>query len=169
MRLVTELPEASRAVTTSVSVRRLLLAYRLFAAVVKPTRNVAAPARSVVTVLPPPIWRRPSRIRLVMRRRAREPCRLSVLGEVGRADPRRDFGAGDDQHRPTMAPSCLDRLGQGEAPSVRFLPCESSSTWLVYAGGFILKKRGCVPFDIEVGDRIERVRIAFGRSCPPVG
>ncbi len=59
--------------------------------------------------------------------------------------------------------------GKEEALSVRFLPCESSSTWLVYAGGFILKKRGCVPFDIEVGDRIERVRIAFGRSCPPVG
>jgi len=57
--------------------------------------------------------------------------------------------------------------GHGEALSVRFLPCESPSTWLAYAGGFGLKKRGCVPFDVQVGDRIERVRIAFGRACPP--
>ncbi len=58
--------------------------------------------------------------------------------------------------------------GHGEALSVRFLPCVSPSAWLAYAGGFSLKKRGCVPFDVQVGDRIERLRIAFGRACPPV-
>jgi hypothetical protein len=57
--------------------------------------------------------------------------------------------------------------GNGRALSVRFLPCKSSSTWLVYAGGFDLKKLGCVPFDVQVGARIQRVRIAFGRSCQP--
>lgn len=55
--------------------------------------------------------------------------------------------------------------GNGTASSVRFLPCRSSSEWLAYAGGFNLKKRGCVPFDVQVGDRIERVQIAFGRRC----
>ena len=55
--------------------------------------------------------------------------------------------------------------GNASASSVRFLPCTSPSAWLAYAGGFGLKKRGCVPFDVEVGDRIERVRIGFGRSC----
>jgi hypothetical protein len=55
--------------------------------------------------------------------------------------------------------------GDGEASSVEFLPCRSSATWLAYAGGFSLKKRGCVPFDVQVGDRVERIRIAFGRAC----
>ena len=58
--------------------------------------------------------------------------------------------------------------GDGEALSVEFLPCQSSATWLAYAGGFSLKKRGCVPFDVQVGARIERIRIAFGRACTPV-
>lgn len=58
-----------------------------------------------------------------------------------------------------------DGWGNGEAFSVEFLPCPSSATWLAYAGGFSLKKRGCVPFDVQVGHRIERVRIAFGRAC----
>jgi hypothetical protein len=55
--------------------------------------------------------------------------------------------------------------GNGEASSVEFLPCESDATWLAYAGGFSLKKRGCVPFDVRSGDRVQRVRIAFGRAC----
>jgi hypothetical protein len=55
--------------------------------------------------------------------------------------------------------------GDGEALSVEFLPCQSSATWLAYAGGFSLKKRGCVPFDVQVGGRVERIRIAFGRAC----
>jgi hypothetical protein len=57
--------------------------------------------------------------------------------------------------------------GRGEALSIRFLPCNASAAWLAYAGGFSLKKRGCVPFDVQVGERIERVRIAFGRACAP--
>jgi hypothetical protein len=56
--------------------------------------------------------------------------------------------------------------GNGKALSVDFLPCESTATWLVYAGGFSLKKRGCVPFDVRVGNLIERIRIGFGRPCP---
>lgn len=55
--------------------------------------------------------------------------------------------------------------GDGAALSVRFLPCESAATWLAFAGGFSLKKRGCIPFDVQAGDRIQRVRIAFGRPC----
>ena len=55
--------------------------------------------------------------------------------------------------------------GNGKASSVEFLPCESSATWLVYAGGFSLKKRGCVPFDVRAGNLIERIRVRFGRPC----
>jgi hypothetical protein len=58
--------------------------------------------------------------------------------------------------------------GDGEALSVEFLPCQSPAAWLAYAGGFSLKKRGCVPFEVQVGDRLERIRIAFGRACTSV-
>lgn len=59
------------------------------------------------------------------------------------------------------------RIGWGNAGglSVTFAPCSSSATWIVYAGGFELKKRGCVPFDVQVGEQIQRIRIAFGRRC----
>lgn len=62
---MTVFPEASRAATTSESVRVLFLAYRFFAAAVNPTSVVIVPATSVETDLPPPIWRDPSRIRAV--------------------------------------------------------------------------------------------------------
>jgi hypothetical protein len=55
--------------------------------------------------------------------------------------------------------------GNGSATSVTFLPCTSRSAWLAYAGGFSLRKRGCVPFDVRVAGRAERIRIGFGRSC----
>jgi hypothetical protein len=55
--------------------------------------------------------------------------------------------------------------GNGTATSVTFLPCTSRSPWIAYAGGFELRKRGCVPFDVRVAGRIHRIRIGFGRSC----
>ena len=59
------------------------------------------------------------------------------------------------------------RIGWGNAGglSVTFPPCSSSAPWIAYAGGFELKKRGCVPFDVQVGEQIQRIRIAFGRRC----
>jgi hypothetical protein len=55
--------------------------------------------------------------------------------------------------------------GNGRALSVEFLPCAGDEPWFAYAGGFSLKKRGCVPFDVQSGRRIQRIRIGFGRPC----
>jgi hypothetical protein len=55
--------------------------------------------------------------------------------------------------------------GNGGGVSVTFLPCSSTAPWIAYAGGFELKKRGCVPFNLQAGGQIELVRIAFGRRC----
>lgn len=93
---MTVFPEASRAVTTSESVRVLFLAYRFFAAAVNPTLVVIVPATSVETDLPPPIWRDPSRIRAVTLQlsehvaRRVTPFRSSVriFGEKLAATPR---------------------------------------------------------------------------------
>jgi hypothetical protein len=55
--------------------------------------------------------------------------------------------------------------GDGRGRDLVFTPCAADQPWVVYAGGFELKKLGCVPFDIRVGGRIERVRVGFGRPC----
>jgi hypothetical protein len=59
------------------------------------------------------------------------------------------------------------RIGWGAdgGAEVTFLPCESTEPWIAYAGGFELRKRGCVPFDVRAGDRVERIRIGFGARC----
>lgn len=56
--------------------------------------------------------------------------------------------------------------GDSAAASViRIRGCKSAERWLVYTGGFYLRRPACVPLVIKVGTRKAHLRFAIGRDC----
>ncbi len=45
-------------------------------------------------------------------------------------------------------------------------PCDSSSTWLAYPGGFWVRQAGCLPLRVRAGEQEQRVLIGVGAPCP---
>jgi hypothetical protein len=45
-------------------------------------------------------------------------------------------------------------------------PCESSSPWLAWAGGYWVRQVGCMPLVVRSRGREQRVLIGVGAPCP---
>jgi hypothetical protein len=45
-------------------------------------------------------------------------------------------------------------------------PCPGPAPWIVFPGGYYLKKPGCIELIVRVSDRDHRVRMGVGSPCP---
>ena len=154
-------PAASGAVTTRVNARRRFAAYCFFAAVRKPTRNVVVPARSVVTVLPPPTARAEEDPRANAQlseqvARTLTPLRRSV-GRAGRGrdacDPerrRRRVGRrGADRRERAQRRAAADPAGERRRAGRQVDPVEAGRDARPRPGARRRRRRR--PGDVEAG------------------
>jgi len=63
-------------------------------------------------------------------------------------------------------------IAWGDAPRTTHLQITNCGTnpqvtWLVYAGGFYVTERACVPLIVRAGGHDDKVHIAVGKSCSP--
>jgi hypothetical protein len=72
-----------------------------------------------------------------------------------------------------VPPAWQERLmvGWGDAPRTTHLQVAGCGTnplikWVVFAGGFYVKQRGCVPLIVRAGGTDCKVHIAVGAKCP---